>query len=163
MHRRRSPKKHPSEQARVQPFRFSRNPPPLSPRLSSSSSPPQSGGQLETILCSFPAQTRASQGPLIKDEPSSSLSASFLLSLSPSLFLSAPPPIFIILSLSFFSSSLPSNLFPSPPPSQALSRSSRLSPSSSYLSRSRFDIHIGTVFRVNLCKQPDLLFSFCRC
>lgn len=76
-------------------------------------------GQLENILCSFSAQTRDSQGPLIKDNrPPLCLPRSCFLPF----FLSAPSAPFIILT------SLPlSTLFPSfqwrVPPFTALSRS----------------------------------------
>lgn len=61
-------------------------------------------GQLENILCSFLAQTRDSQGPLIKDKPSSSLSASFRLSLFlPLCSVTSLHPPYISLSLSLFS------------------------------------------------------------
>lgn len=61
-------------------------------------------GQLESIPSSFLAQTRHSQGPLIKDKPSSSLSVSSTFSLS------ALSPLFIsIRALSHFQ--LPLSLF----------------------------------------------------
>lgn len=122
-------------------------------------------GQLENILCSFSAQTRVSQGPLIKDKPSFSLSASFLLSLFLSLC-SVTSLHHPYISVSLFSHC--PFLFPA-----AFSHHfSRVCPCHSsllnqsflalfaYLSWQRFDIHVGTVFRVNLCKEPDLLFSF---
>lgn len=95
-------------------------------------------GQLENILCSFSTQTRDSQGPLIKDKPSSSLSASFLLILSFSLLRQlSSSSLHCALSLTLLplSFSLLSNLFPSFPsslplsqlsPEPAISRSLRL-------------------------------------
>lgn len=132
-------------------------PSPSPPRFLASFSTER--GQLENIPDSFSAQTRHSPGPLIKHKPS--LSPSFTLSLS----LSALSPLSICLlpplphTCFFFSR----NLFPSIqacfPPSHCPHPFALFA----YLSRWRFDIHIGTLFRVNLYKAPDLLFSFRRC
>lgn len=116
-------------------------------------------GQLESILCSFLAQTRRSQGPLIKDKPSSFLSVSYIPSFSLLRHLSSSP---LSLDLALFLLPLPSRqplsiISPASPTVTALSRPVISLPPSS---RWRFDIHRGTVFRVNLYKEPDLLFSF---
>lgn len=103
-------------------------------------------GQLEYIPCSSLAQPRHSPGPLIKHKPSSFLDLSLSHSRCSVTSLHLPP----------------FNLFPSIHPSFLL-LNLLPGPSSlvlvAYLSRQRFDIHIGTVFRVNLYKAANLLFS----
>lgn len=136
------------------------SPPPL-PSLTTEQ------GQLEDIPCSFLAQPRHSPGPLIKHKPSSffCLFLPLFLSLSPPAL--SPPSI--CLTSSSPSSVSPSLLFPPATSFHQFTRASLFSrllpgPSSlapfAYLSWWRFDIHIGTVFRVNLYKAADLLFSF---
>lgn len=67
-------------------------------------------GQLESIPSSFLAQTRSSQGPLIKDKPSSFLCVSFISSSSLLCHLSSSPLHPSLFELPF---SLHCNLFPS--------------------------------------------------
>lgn len=99
-------------------------------------------GQLENIPCSFLAQPRRSPGPLIKHNPFSFLSISFFLLSALSL-----PSICLISSSSQqpLSISLPSF------------HSASLLALHVYLSQQRFDINVGTDFRVNLYKALDLL------